>query len=175
LIRSSTALLLALTALVLAACGERENPPVPGQPQTERLDLVLDYLPNADHAGIYAGLGTGAFEQVNLDVRLQTPRRPGGAAAAARRRPRRPGDLVPARAHARPREGREARLDRRARAGAADEPHLARQGRDPRSAPARGQDRRHRGIPYQDAYLKAILAKAGVDEASVKKVNVAST
>ena len=34
---------------------------------------MLDYFPNADHAGIYAAQATGAFERAGLDVEIQTP------------------------------------------------------------------------------------------------------
>jgi putative hydroxymethylpyrimidine transport system substrate-binding protein len=172
LIRSSTALLLALTALVLAACGERENPPVPGQPQTERLDLVLDYLPNADHAGIYAGLGTGAFEQVNLDVRLQTPADP---AAPLRLLAAGRADLAisyqPELMLAREKGAKLVSIGALVQVPLTSLISLGKDAiRDPRQL--EGKTVGTAGIPYQDAYLKAILAKAGVDEASVKKVNV---
>ena len=37
---------------------------------------MLDYFPNADHAGIYAALGSGEFERAGLDVKLVTPPTP---------------------------------------------------------------------------------------------------
>jgi putative hydroxymethylpyrimidine transport system substrate-binding protein len=62
---------LLVAALVLAACGERKEPTAaPGQ---QRLTLLLDWLPNADHAPIYAAQATGAFQKAGLDVRIQTP------------------------------------------------------------------------------------------------------
>jgi putative hydroxymethylpyrimidine transport system substrate-binding protein len=62
---------LALAALALAACGERTEPTAaPGQ---QRLTLLLDWLPNADHAPIYAAQQTGAFRRAGLDVRIETP------------------------------------------------------------------------------------------------------
>ena len=39
----------------------------------ERVDLVLDYLPNADHAGIYAAIDTGEFKTAKLDITPRTP------------------------------------------------------------------------------------------------------
>jgi putative hydroxymethylpyrimidine transport system substrate-binding protein len=62
---------LVLAALVLAACGERTEPT--GAPAPQRLTVLLDWLPNADHAPIYAAQASGAFRRAGLDVRLQTP------------------------------------------------------------------------------------------------------
>ena len=66
--------LLALAAVLLAACGEREEPT--GAPPQQRLRLMLDYFPNADHAGIYAAKDSGAFSRAGLDVQIQTPSDP---------------------------------------------------------------------------------------------------
>ena len=65
--------LVALCALALAACGEKEEPTTAGAPARERLTLVLDYFPNADHAGIYAAEATGAFARAGLDVDIRVP------------------------------------------------------------------------------------------------------
>ena len=58
--KAVTALLLCALALTAAACGEREDP-TPTAGAAERLDLSLDYFPNADHAGLYAAIDGGAF------------------------------------------------------------------------------------------------------------------
>ena len=34
---------------------------------------MLDYFPNADHAGIYAAQAGGHFEQAGLDVAIRQP------------------------------------------------------------------------------------------------------
>jgi putative hydroxymethylpyrimidine transport system substrate-binding protein len=71
LTRRLVPVLLLVVALVLAACGERKEPTAaPGQ---KRLTLLLDWLPNADHAPIYAAQASGAFRSAGLDVRIQTP------------------------------------------------------------------------------------------------------
>jgi putative hydroxymethylpyrimidine transport system substrate-binding protein len=62
---------LLVAALVLAACGERKEPAA--APGRQHLALLLDWLPNADHAPIYAAQATGAFQKAGLDVRIQTP------------------------------------------------------------------------------------------------------
>ena len=53
------AALLAALALALPACGEKQESTA--APRTQPLTLVLDYFPNADHAGIYAAQARGLF------------------------------------------------------------------------------------------------------------------
>ena len=62
------ALLLTL-ALPAAGCGAKPEPGADaGSATSEDLRLVLDYFPNADHAGIYAAQGSGEYERAGLDV-----------------------------------------------------------------------------------------------------------
>ncbi|HVS28454.1 MAG TPA: ABC transporter substrate-binding protein [Solirubrobacteraceae bacterium] len=72
----ATAMTLAVTIACAAAagCGVRHN--VVGPRHTQRLDVVLDYLPNPDHVGIYAAQAEGYFSRVALDVQLRTPSDP---------------------------------------------------------------------------------------------------
>ena len=121
--RALHVVLAALLVLGLAACGEREEPVAGGAAKTERVDLVLDWFPNADHAGIYAAIAGGQFEQAGLDVK---PRAPGDTSSPLKLLAAGKADLLRAGAPARPREGGEARRDRRARAEAADLDHLDR-------------------------------------------------
>ena len=60
-------------ALALAGCGEKSEPTGSTGRDLEPFTLVLDYFPNADHAGIYAAIESGAFADAKLDV---TPRPP---------------------------------------------------------------------------------------------------
>ena len=62
---------LLAAALVLTACGKRSDQA--GTPQSSRLRLILDYLPNADHVGIYMAQARGEFRKAGLDVQIQTP------------------------------------------------------------------------------------------------------
>ena len=73
--RPVTAALLVCAALVAAGCGEKSEEE--GRTaSTQEIDLVLDYFPNADHAGIYAAIGNGDFERAGLRVTPRTPSDP---------------------------------------------------------------------------------------------------
>ena len=39
----------------------------------ERFNVILDYFPNADHAGLYAAQAAGDYERAGLDVELKPP------------------------------------------------------------------------------------------------------
>jgi putative hydroxymethylpyrimidine transport system substrate-binding protein len=66
-------LLLALLAL-LPGCGEKQDALEPSG--SKRVTLMLDYFPNADHAGIYAAQAAGDFKQAGLDVEIRQPADP---------------------------------------------------------------------------------------------------
>ena len=63
-------LLLAL----LAGCGEKQDVLEPSG--SKQVSLMLDYFPNADHAGIYAAQAGGHFKQAGLDVEIRQPADP---------------------------------------------------------------------------------------------------
>jgi putative hydroxymethylpyrimidine transport system substrate-binding protein len=66
---------LAIAAVLgLAACGERTEST--GAPASQSLRLMLDYFPNADHAGIYAAQANGDFRRAGLNVDVQVPSDP---------------------------------------------------------------------------------------------------
>ena len=70
-------LLFALTVVVTLAwtgCGEKEDRLTPSG--EKRFELLLDFFPNADHAGIYAAQGQGHFRQAGLDVKIRQPSDP---------------------------------------------------------------------------------------------------
>jgi putative hydroxymethylpyrimidine transport system substrate-binding protein len=171
LLRRLTAALLALTCvLALAACGEKKESTGPAKRESVR--LMLDFFPNADHAGIYAAQGTGAFDRAGLDVSIQTPSDPsaplkllaaGRVDLAISYEP----ELLLARDHG----------QKLVAVGALVQKPLTavvsigkRAISDPRQLA--GKTVGTAGIPYQSAYLKAILDRAGVDPARVKEVNV---
>jgi putative hydroxymethylpyrimidine transport system substrate-binding protein len=74
MIRRLAPLVAALLALAGAGCGEKEDVL---QPQgSKQVELLLDYFPNADHAGIYAAQAAGYFKQAGLNVKIRQPSDP---------------------------------------------------------------------------------------------------
>jgi putative hydroxymethylpyrimidine transport system substrate-binding protein len=161
----------ALLALVLglAACGEKsEN--VTGEAQP--FSLTLDFYPNPDHAGIYMAQKLGYFEEAGLDVSIGAPTDPAAPikqVAAGR------SDLAisyePEVALA-----RERGLDVVAVAALVNRPltsmiWLKKSGIKGIGS-LRGKTIATAGIPYQDAFLKTILARAKLSTSDVKVVNV---
>jgi putative hydroxymethylpyrimidine transport system substrate-binding protein len=67
------ALALAVAALAVG-CGEKSEDVTPGNPQP--FDVALDFYVNADHAGLYAAIDRGYFRDAGLDVRPQVPSDP---------------------------------------------------------------------------------------------------
>ena len=156
------------------AAARRPSRPASGPARQEPFTVMLDYFPNADHAGLYAAQAAGLYEKAGLDVKLQAPPDPSAPLKLLRGRPRRRRDLLRARAAARARQRRrEPHRRRRAGADAADVADLAARraasGRPPTSPASASAPP---GIPYQSAYLKSILTEAGVDPGSVKETNV---
>ena len=71
-IRPLTVLAVALLLAALGAgCGEKEDVLAPGEPR--ELTLMLDYFPNADHAGIYAAEANGDFADAGIDLTIRQP------------------------------------------------------------------------------------------------------
>jgi putative hydroxymethylpyrimidine transport system substrate-binding protein len=162
---------LVLAALIgLAGCGVKKEKT--GVPSPARFDVVLDFFPNADHVGIYAGIADGAFRREGLDVRPRTPADPaeplklvaaGQADLAISYEP----ELLLAR-------DRGLQL---VSVGAIVQRPLT-------SIIALGDKKIHSvadlkgkrvgtaGIPYQSAYLKTILQRANIDPATVRETSV---
>lgn len=159
-----------IASLALGACGEKEDTIEPGAQR--ELTLMLDYLPNPDHVGIYQALADGSFERAGLKVDVQVPSDPaaplkllqaGKVDLAISYEP----ELLIARDKGAPLVSVAAiaqepltsliTLDRRRITGPAD---------------LRGGRVGTAGIPYQTAYLTTILAEAGVPRDSVREINV---
>jgi len=166
--------LLALVAAstALSACSEKQDPTTAAAPVREKLTLVLDYFPNADHAGIYAAEASGAFERANLDVDIRVPGDPaeplklvaaGKADLAISYEP----ELFLARDKGVELVGIGAIAQKPLTSIVA----LGSAGIE-RPSDLDGKTVGTSGIPYQSAYLKTILEEAGVDPARVKEVNV---
>jgi putative hydroxymethylpyrimidine transport system substrate-binding protein len=75
-VRRLAALVAAVALAAAAGCGTDSNSGDKGGGSSGRLDLILDYFPNADHAGIYAAEAGGHFRDEGLDVRIRTPSDP---------------------------------------------------------------------------------------------------
>jgi putative hydroxymethylpyrimidine transport system substrate-binding protein len=172
-IRRAVPALLAVVVVAasLAACGERKEPAT-GARAAERVDLVLDFLPNADHAGIYAAIGAGEFQTAGLDVRPRTPSDPaaplklvaaGRADLAISYEP----ELLLARAKG-------AKLVSIGALVQQPLTSLISLGSKAIREPGGLEDKKvgTAGIPYQDAYLKTIVDKAGIDPARVESINL---
>ena len=163
------ALLPALT-LALAGCGEKEDALEPTG--SKRVELMLDYFPNADHAGIYAAQAAGYFEQAGLDVAIRQPPDPAAPikqVAAGR---------VDLAISYEPEvlRARDLGLNVVSVGAIVQKPLTAiislpeAKIRDP--ADLRGKTVGTAGIDYQSAYLQTILADAGVPANSVRERNV---
>jgi putative hydroxymethylpyrimidine transport system substrate-binding protein len=66
--RVAASLAAVLLALAAAGCGDGAEPGAP-----EGATLVLDFQPNAVHAGIYAALQEGYFEDESVDLTIREP------------------------------------------------------------------------------------------------------
>jgi putative hydroxymethylpyrimidine transport system substrate-binding protein len=157
-------------ALVLAGCGEKEE--VLGPSGSKRVELMLDYFPNADHAGIYAASAGGHFEQAGLDVEIREPPDPAAPikqVAAGR---------VDLAISYEPEvlRARDQGLDVVSIAAIVQKPLTSiialPKAKVGKPADLEGKTVGTAGIDYQEAYLRAILTEAGADPASVKVRNV---
>jgi putative hydroxymethylpyrimidine transport system substrate-binding protein len=168
LVPLAAALLLGL--VVLAGCGEKDDVLEPSG--SKRVELMLDYFPNADHAGIYAAQAAGHFEQAGLDVEIRTPPDP---SAPIKQVAAGNVDLAISyepevfRAH-------EIGLSVVSIAAIVQDPLTSiislpkAKIRGPRDL--KGKTVGTAGIDYQTAYLETILAEAGLNTDSVKERNV---
>ena len=154
----------------LAACGEKED--TLGAGGGSELELMLDFFPNADHAGIYATQAGEHFDRAGLDVKIRQPSDPSAPikqVAAGRV------DLAvsyePEVLRARD-EGLHvvavAALVRKPLTSIISLPSAGI--RTPKDL--KGKTVGTAGIDYQSAYLREILLEAGVDPQTVKERNV---
>lgn len=167
--RLLAAALAAIATLALAACGEKSEDVGAA---TEPFSLTLDFYPNPDHAGIYMAQKLGYFEDAGLDVDIRTPSDPAAPTkqvAAGRTDLAISYEPETVLAH-------ERGLDTIAVGALVDTPLTSmiwlRKSGIGGVAGLRGKTIATAGIPYQDAYLETILARADLTPADVKTVNV---
>jgi len=154
-------------ALALGACGEKKDALSPSG--AKRMTLMLDYLPNADHAGIYAAKAGGDFGRAGLDVTIRQPPDPASPikqVAAGRV------DLAisyePEVLRARDRGLKVVAVGALVRKPLTSIISLPKSKiRSPEDL--EGKTVGTAGIDYQAAYLRTILDRAGVDSSKVKQ------
>jgi putative hydroxymethylpyrimidine transport system substrate-binding protein len=66
-------ILAALIATTLAACGTSTPRAAPSTRHPVHATLILDFVPNAVHAGIYRALAAGYYRRAGIDLRIITP------------------------------------------------------------------------------------------------------
>ncbi|HEX3278285.1 MAG TPA: ABC transporter substrate-binding protein [Thermoleophilaceae bacterium] len=161
---------LLLLALLAAGCGEKKDVLEPSG--SKQVTLMLDYFPNADHAGIYAAQAGGDFEQAGLDVKIRQPADPsvpikqvaaGQVDVAISYEP----ELLRA---------RDQGLNVVAIGALVRKPLTSiislPEAKIRKPADLRGKTVGTAGIDYQSAYLQTILDEANVPRDSVKERNV---
>ena len=159
-----------LLAAMSAGCGEKEDVLAPGEPRP--LTLMLDYFPNADHAGIYAADANGDFADAGLDVTIRQPPDP---AAPLKQLAAGRVDLAisyePEVLRARDRGLRVVAVGAVVRKPLTSIISLPKaKVRTP--ADLAGKTVGTAGLDYQSAYLRTILIDAGVDPSTVTERNV---
>jgi putative hydroxymethylpyrimidine transport system substrate-binding protein len=166
--------LVALTAsaVVLTACGEKSET-LKGEPEAHGFDLALDWFPNPDHVAIYEAEEEGYFADVGLDVNPHVPSDPAAPikqVAAGR---------VDLAISYEPEVflAREQGLPVVAVAALVQRPLTSLMSAEAGVTPRKLKGGRvgTAGIPYQSAYLKTILERAGVRPSSVKETNVGAS
>jgi putative hydroxymethylpyrimidine transport system substrate-binding protein len=163
------AIALLILALGLAACGSKsEN--TKGEP--EKLSLDLDFYPNPDHAGIYMAQEEGFFKEAGLEVAINSPTDPSAPlkdVAAGRADLALTYEPEVMLAH-------EQGIDVVAVAALVNRPLTSliwlKKSTVKGPADLKGKTVSYAGIPYQEAFLKTILRRAGVPASTVKPVNV---
>ena len=161
-----TVLALLACTVALGACGEKED--TLGPKGATEVSLMLDFFPNADHAGIYAAQASGHFEDAGLKVDIRQPPDPASPikqVAAGRV------DLAvsyePEVLRARDQGLKVISIGALVRKPLTSIISLpAAKIRAPKDL--EGKRVGFAGIDYQEAYLRTILLNAGVDPKSVK-------
>ena len=161
-----------LAALALSACGAKHDRINPVADQAQSISLELDWLPNADHVGLYEAQAEGDFRKAGLDVQIHVPTDPASPLSL----------LESGRVNVAISYEPQLMLARNQGAtilafGAITQRPLTSiisigKKRITSAADLRGKTVGTAGIPYQQAYLDTILHHSHVPLGSVKQVNV---
>ena len=156
-------------ALAVTACGTKSEEV---NPVRDPLTVAMDWYPNPDHAGFLVAEKQGYFEDAGLDVSLDSPTDPSlpiklvAAGKADLALSYEPEVLL----------AREQGLDVVSVATVIGRPLTSmiwlKKSKVKSVRDLKGKTVSTAGIPYQDAYLKTILSRAGLSENDVKKVGV---
>ncbi len=157
----------------LSACGAKKET-LTNSGGTQQVNLMLDWLPNADHVGIYQALAEGDFKKAGLNVHVQVPSDPatplqllaaGKVDAAISYEP----EVMLARNQGEALVSVAALVQKPLTSiVSVGSKHIT------SAAQLRGKRVGTAGIAYQHAYLTTILAHAGVPQSSVHEINVGS-
>jgi putative hydroxymethylpyrimidine transport system substrate-binding protein len=169
-VRATAVALVVCAATIAAGCGEKSESTAGGTPQP--FSLALDFYVNPDHAGIFEAIDNGYFRDAGLDVQPQTPSDPSAPikeVAAGR------ADLAISYepevllAH-------DQGLPVKAVAALVPTPLTSmiwlKDSGIKRVKDLQGKTIATAGIPYQQAYLKTILDRAGLSTSDVTTVDV---
>ena len=158
-----------ILALAVSACGTKSEDVTPVR---DSVSVAMDWYPNPDHAGFLVAQEKGYFEDAGLDVSLDSPTDPSlpiklvAAGKADLALSYEPEVLL----------AREQGLDVISVASIVDQPLTSmiwlKKSKIKSVRDLNGKTVSTAGIPYQDAYLKSILERAGLTENDVKKVGV---
>jgi putative hydroxymethylpyrimidine transport system substrate-binding protein len=161
-----------LACVALAACGEKNEAVSAAGGSAQSLTMMLDWLPNADHVGIYQALAGGDFSAAGLDVHVQVPSDPaaplqllaaGKVDLAISYEP----EVMLARNRGEPLVSVAAIVQKPLTSIVSlGSKHIK------SVSQLRGKRVGDAGIPYQHAYLTTILQHAHVPQSSVKETNV---
>jgi putative hydroxymethylpyrimidine transport system substrate-binding protein len=165
---------LAAAVLTLSGCGEKHDVLTTPAGKTQSFSLMLDWVPNADHVGIYQALAAGDFARAGIDLHVQVPTDPatplqlvasGKVDAAISYEP----EVLLARNRGLPLVSIAAIVQQPLTS-------IISVGKQKitRVSQLAGKKVGDAGIAYQHAYLETILAHAGVPARRVREVNVGS-
>ena len=168
--RALVAALVVAAAALVTGCGEKSEDVNPSSPQP--FDVALDFYVNPDHAGLLTALDRGFFEDAGLDVHTQVPSDPSAPVkevAAGR---------VDLAISYEPEVmlARDQGLPVKAVAAIVPTPLTSliwlKDAGIKSVKDLKGKTVATAGIPYQAAYLKAILEREGLSTGDVKVVDV---